>query len=78
MNVTGVEPKRIQTRISPRHICCLFTPSPGHIAHAQSAVMALLADLLPGLAAHARSATITISFTFYRGKTYVHCPSAMT
>jgi len=78
MNVTGVEPKRIQTRISPRHICCLFTPSPEHIAHAQSAVVALFAGLLPGLAAHARSATITISFTFYRGKTHVHCPSAAT
>jgi len=55
-----------------------FTPSPGHIAHAQSAIVALLADLLPGLAAHARSATITLSFTFYRGKTRVHCPSAAT
>jgi len=32
--------------------------TPRHIAHAQSAVVALLPDLLPGLAAHAHSAAI--------------------
>ena len=53
-----MEPKRIQTRISPRHIYYLFTPSLGHISHAQSTVVALLADLLPRLAAHAHSVAI--------------------
>jgi hypothetical protein len=43
-----MEPQCAQTRISPRHICWPFTPSPGHKAHAHSAVMALLADLVPG------------------------------
>jgi len=36
--------------------------------------MALLADLLPGLAAHAHSTTIAISFTFCWGKTYIYAP----
>jgi hypothetical protein len=58
------------TQISPRHICWPFVPSPGHIvAHVQSAVMARLEDLLPGLAAQAHSAATTVSFTFYWGKT---------
>jgi len=57
-----MEPKRIQTGISPRHICCLFTPSPGHIAHAQSAVVALLADLSssPGHKTHTQDGVMAL------------------
>ena len=35
----GIEPKRVQTGISPRHICWPCTPLPGHKAHAHSAAI---------------------------------------
>ena len=53
-----VEAKITSNRISPSNICWPFTPLPGHITRAQSAVVTLLAEFSPGLAAHAHSAAI--------------------
>ena len=62
ISTTGMEPTRIQTRISPRHICGPLTSLAGHETHTHRAAVALLANSLPGHETHMHNA-----FIFNRG-----------